>query len=204
MKDLAKGVLHLCQKHMNKERTIRIRNEYIPIDPRAWDNEFDIEVTVGLGTGNEDQKTAMMLQVSAKQEQILQQLGPNNPIVNITQYVNTLKKIAETAGFRDTDQFFNSGPEVEQAMAAQAAEGQQAPNPVEMEFQIEQQKLQNQLALQREKITAEMQFEREKFAQEMELRRQELAAELELRRQKLAADVQLDVQSSISDNLPRV
>lgn len=204
MKDLAKGVLHLCQKHMNKERTIRIRNEYVALDPRAWDNEFDIEVTVGLGTGNEDQKTAMLLQVSAKQQELLQQLGLNNPIVSVTQYVNTLKKIAETAGFRDTDQFFNSGPEVEQALAMQAAEGQQGPNPVEMEFQVEQQKLQNQLTLQREKIAAELEFEREKFAAEMQLRQQELAAELELRRQKLAADVQLDVQSSISDNLPRV
>jgi hypothetical protein len=196
MKDLAKGVLHLCQKHMNKERTIRIRNEYIPIDPRAWDNEFDIEVTVGLGTGNEDQKTAMMLQVSAKQEQILQQLGPNNPIVNITQYVNTLKKIAETAGFRDTDQFFNSGPEVEQAMAAQAQQAQQPQ--VNAEVELERQKMEMQVQLQREKAAAELQLQREKFKAELELRRRELELELQLRQQKMA------MGGSISENLPRV
>lgn len=196
MKDLAKGVLHLCQKHMDKERTIRIRNEYVALDPRAWDNEFDIEVTVGLGTGNEDQKTAMMVQVAGKQEQIMQQLGLNNPIVSVTQYVNTLKKIAESAGFRDTDQFFNSGPQVEQALAAQAQQKQQQqPN---QEMELERQKIEMQAQLQREKAAAELQLQREKFEAELELRRRELELELQLRQQKLA------MGGGVSTNLPRV
>jgi len=204
MKDLAKGVLHLCQKHMSKERTIRIRNEYVALDPRAWDNEFDIEVTVGLGTGNEDQKVAMLAQISGKQQEILQQLGPSNPIVSVSQYVNTLKKIAESAGFKDTDQFFRSGAEVDQALAAQAEQQSQG-NParaieqqkLQMQMQLDQQKLQMQMELQREKATAELALEREKFAAEIALRRDELNAELSLREQKIA------LGGSVSANLPR-
>ena len=204
MKDLAKGVLHLCQKHMSKERTIRIRNEYVALDPRAWDNEFDIEVTVGLGTGNEDQKVAMLAQISGKQQEILQQLGPSNPIVSISQYVNTLKKIAESAGFKDTDQFFRSGAEVDQALAAQAEQQSQGNSAMEieqqklqMQMQLDQQKLQMQMELQREKATAELALEREKFAAEIALRRDELQAELSLREQKIA------LGGSVSTNLPR-
>ena len=141
---------------------------------------------------------------SGKQQEILQQLGPSNPIVSVSQYVNTLKKIAESAGFKDTDQFFRSGAEVDQALAAQAEQQSQGNSAMEieqqklqMQMQLDQQKLQMQMELQREKATAELALEREKFAAEIALRRDELQAELSLREQKIA------LGGSVSTNLPR-
>lgn len=188
-RDLARGVLALLQKHQDEERVVRIRGEFVSIDPRAWVNGFDMSIDVGLGNGREDEKMAMLLQVLGKQEQLLQQLGPNNPVVKPSQYVNTLKRIAEMAGFKDTSQFFNSGEEVDQALAQSAQDDQG--NSVEM------QKLQAELQLKREKMQAELALEREKMQMEIELRRQELQAELQLRQQKLAYG------GSVSDNLPR-
>lgn len=188
-RDLAKGVLALLQKHQDKERVVRIRGEFVSIDPREWVNGFDLSIDVGLGNGREDEKMAMLLQILGKQEQLLQQLGPNNPIVKPSQYVNTLKRIAEMSGFKDTAQFFNSGEEVDRALAEAASQDQG--NSAEM------QKAQAELQLKREKMQAELALEREKMQMEIELRRQELQAELQLRQQKLAFG------GNVSDNLPR-
>ena len=193
-RDLAKIVLLLCQKHMDKGRVIRIRNEYVPVDPRGWDNEFDVSVEVGLGNGKEDEKLQMLLQVASKQEQLIGQLGMNNPVVKPSQYVNTLNKIIEMAGFKDTSQFFNSAEQIDQILAQQQAAQQQGG--ASPEFELERQKLQADIALEREKMMMEMQLEREKFEQQLALRREELQAELDLRQQKIA------LGGDVSTNLP--
>lgn len=195
-RDLAKIVLHLCQKHMTKERVIRIRNEYVAIDPRAWENEFDVSVEVGLGNGKEEDKMAMLLQVAGKQEQLIQTLGMSNPVVKPSQYVNTLSKIIEMAGFKDTSQFFNSAEQIDQILAQQE-QSQSQQGGMSQEFEIERQKLQADIALEREKMMLELELEREKFAQTMQLRREELQAELDLRAQKLSFG------GEVSTNLPK-
>ena len=192
-KDLCFNILHLIQKHQDKEVTVRIRNEYVDIDPRAFDNEFDLEIDVGLGNGVEAEKMNMLVSIAGKQEQILQTLGASNPIVSTTQYVNTLKKIAEMAGFKDTDQFFNSGVEVERSIQeAQQAQQQQ------QNVDTDRLKAEADIALKREKMRAEIELEREKIQLELELRKAEFEAELSLRRQKLA------LGGEVSSNLPRV
>jgi hypothetical protein len=200
-RDLAKTVLHLCQKHMDEERIIRIRNEYIPIDPSEWENEFDMSVDVGLGNGREDEKMAMLLQIAGKQEQLIQTLGMDNPIVKPSQYVNTLQKIIEMGGFKDSNQFFNSPEQMDELLAeqqqAQNSPDPNAPDPMAMEAQLEREKFEAEIALKREKMMLDIELEREKAQQMLALRREELQAELDLRRQKIA------LGGDVSLNLPR-
>ena len=176
VKSLFKGILHLVTKYDNKPRIVRLRNDFVPIDPREWTSEYDVVVQVGLGTADDEQKIAFLTQIAAKQEQILMQLGPNNPVVSMAQYVNTLRSIAEIGGFKDADMFFSSPQQI----------------------QMQQQQMEAELALKREKMQADIQLERERMTMEMELRRQELQAEAELRMAKAVTD------SQISTNLPRV
>tara|TARA_R100000654_G_scaffold9756_1_gene22165 strand:- start:12951 stop:14747 length:1797 start_codon:yes stop_codon:yes gene_type:complete len=191
VKDLFKGILHLVLKHDNKPKVFRLRNSFVPINPAEWKSQFDIIVQVGLGTTDDETKIAFLTQVAAKQEQILTQLGPQNPIVSIEQYVNTLRSIAEIGGFKDVDQFFNSPQMIRQQMMMQQAQ-QQAPQPDPKLVELEQ-----EMALKRQRMEMEIQLEREKMVMEMELRRQELQAEAELRVAKAVTD------SDISTNLPR-
>ena len=192
MKSLFKGILHLLTKYDNKPRTIRLRNNFVPINPAEWDSEFDVVVQVGLGTTDDETKIAFLTQIAAKQEQIMMQLGPNNPIVSMPQYVSTLRSIAEIGGFKDADQFFNSPEMIQQQMMMQQQQQQPAgPDP-------EIVKLEQEMALKRERMQMEIQLEREKMQLEMELRRQELQAEAELRVAKAVTDAE------ISTNLPRV
>jgi len=194
VKSLFKGILHLVTKYDNKPRIVRLRNNFVPIDPREWTSEFDVVVQVGLGTADDEQKIAFLTQIAAKQEQILMQLGPNNPVVSMSQYVNTLRSIAEIGGFKDADQFFASPQQIQMQQQQQQQQPPQ-PNP---EVAMKQQQMEAELALKREKMQADIQLEREKMTMEMELRRQELQAEAELRMAKAVTD------SQISTNLPRV
>ena len=194
-RDLAKTILHLCQKHMDEERIIRIRNEYIPIDPSEWENEFDMSVDVGLGNGREDEKMAMLLQIAGKQEQLIQTLGMDNPIVKPSQYVNTLQKIIEMGGFKDSNQFFNSPEEMDELLAQQE-QSKNSIDPATQELQLEKQKMEAEIALKREKMMLDIELEREKAQQMLALRREELQAELDLRRQKIA------LGGDVSMNLP--
>jgi hypothetical protein len=50
-------------------------------------------------------KMSMLSQLAGKQEQILQTLGPNNPLVTLQQYANTLTRTIEMAGFKDASNF---------------------------------------------------------------------------------------------------
>ena len=41
------------------------------IDPREWDNMYNVNINVGLGNGTGDEKIAMLQMILAKQEQVL-------------------------------------------------------------------------------------------------------------------------------------
>ncbi len=49
------------------------------------------DISVGLGTGNKQEQMAMLAMILDKQERILQQFGPANPLVTVGQYRETLE-----------------------------------------------------------------------------------------------------------------
>ena len=212
MKDLFKGILLLTTKYQQNERVIRLRNKFVPIDPREWDSEFDVVVNVGLGTADDEQKIAFLTQIAAKQEAILEKLGPDNPLCNLQQYATTLREIAEMGGFKDSGKFFNDPQMVAQMVEqkkAQAAQQSQQPNPQMQMLQLEQQKAQADIQIAQQKAEADIAIKREKAAADLRLAEQKQAAELEMRREELSLESQLRAAKAITDaeistNLPRV
>ena len=126
MKPLFKGILELLSTHQSKERMVRLRNEWTPIDPRAWDAGMDVVVNVGLGNGSSQERMQYLSLISGKQEQILQTLGADNPLVEMAQYRNTMAKMVELAGFKDAGMFFK---EVQPLSPEQKAMMQQQKKP---------------------------------------------------------------------------
>jgi hypothetical protein len=82
----------------------------VPVDPRVWDATMDCEASVGLGSGLTDEKLAVLANVAGQQKEILEKLGPDNPLVGLGQFRNTLAKMLEVAGFKDSNQFFKPIP----------------------------------------------------------------------------------------------
>ena len=215
VRTLFQGILQLLCKYQDKPTLMRMRGKYIPIDPRAWSNEYDVDISVGLGTGNKAEQMTMLQMVLAKQEAILQQFGPANPLCTVGQYRNTLGRFIEAAGFTDSAEFFKEvTPEIEQQLAQPQ---QQQPDPTvqaliqqsqaqiqiaqqkaQADVQAAQQKAQADIALQREKAAADIQIQREKAAASLQLKQEELAAEIQLKSAQLGADITRSV------NIPSV
>ncbi len=195
---LFRGILHLVTKYQNKEKIIRLRNQFVPMNPREWESSYDVQINVGLGTAQRDQQIMFLSQIAQKQEQVLMQMGANNPMVSMSQYRNTLAKIAELSGFKDASQFFAPSEQIEAAMAQQAQAAAQAGPQQDPAIALEMQKMQAKMQMEQQKMQMEFDLKRENMAAELELRRQELEFERQLRLEQIRSGL------DASTNLPRV
>ena len=171
MKKLFKGILFLVTTHQDKARMVRMRNEWVAIDPRHWDAGMDATINIALGNGDTNERMQALMMILAKQEQILQQLGPTNPLVTPQQFSNTLRKIVELSGFKDASSYFNDIPADYVPPAPP-----QKPSAEELLAQV-----------QAESIRADIQ----KKAAELELKRQQMVLEDDLKRDQMAQDLYL-------------
>jgi hypothetical protein len=194
MKKLFKVILQLSVKHQDKPRMVRLRNDWVQVDPRSWDATMDVAINVGMGTGDTEQKMQMLGMISGKQEQALMQMGPMNPLVTPGQYANTLRKMVELAGFKDASQFFNAIPADYQP--PQATEPPK-PSPEEMLAQVQVQSIQAdiqkkaaQLDLDRQKMMMDDDRERDKMDTDKFIK----LRELELKYGAVINEQQLNVQ----------
>lgn len=109
-KTLYQKILRLVVKHQFGEAMVRLRGRMVPVDPRPWNAEMDVQINVGLGTSLPRERAAVLAQFAQKQEQILETMGPDNPLVSLHQYSNTLRKLLELAGIEDTARHISKVP----------------------------------------------------------------------------------------------
>lgn len=172
MKKLFKGILFLVVTHQDKARMVRMRNEWVAMDPRHWEASMDASINIGLGNGDMNERRQALMMILAKQEQILQQLGPTNPLVTPQQFSNTLRKIVELSGFKDASSYFQDIP----ADYVPPAPPAPKPSPEEILAQV-----------QAESIKADIQ----KKAADLELQRQQMIMDDDLKRDQMAQDLYL-------------
>jgi hypothetical protein len=188
VKDLFEKILQLLCKYQDKARVIRLRGKYVSIDPREWVNGFDISINVGLGTGNKQEQMTMISMVLAKQEEILKTIGVNNPLVDLGQYRNTLGRFIESAGFKDSSEFFK---EISPEQLQQIAQPQQEQAPVDPAVQAYMAQAQAQMQINEAKAQQEMQLAQQKAQSDIELQMAKAQAEIQLKREKATADLEL-------------
>jgi hypothetical protein len=182
---LFRGILHLLCKYQDKAKIVRINGEFIPFDPREWKTNYNVNINVGLGTGQRQEQLATMQMILAKQEQILQQYGLSNPLVNIKQYRDTLAKFIHMAGFKDSTEFMN---EITPEMNAQLSQPQpEKPDPNTQAAQVLAQVEREKAELKAQTDAAKLQLDRE----QMQLKAQQQALELQQKEVQQTADLAL-------------
>ncbi len=142
--DLYKGILRLLVTHKDetRRRIVRLRGDYIAVDPDKWDATMDVRVNVALGTGLVEDKLQILSVILEKQEALMQ---GGAPIVSWRGIRTTLEKIVELAGFPTGDEFFEVwGPEEQQTFDQQQAEAGEQPGPEEQLVMIEAQRVQQE------------------------------------------------------------
>jgi hypothetical protein len=190
---LYRGLLRTVIENQDGPRMVRLRGKYVEVDPRAWDADMDVVVSVGLGSGlMPEDRLALLGMIAAKQEQALLS-SPNNPLVKLSNYRNTLARITEGAGYRNAAEFWQEiDPAQEQAAEAAAAQAaSQAPkDPNAALAQAEIAKAQLLAQTAKERLQAEMQVK----AAEHALAQAEFEFKKTMEQAKLAAEIALQTQ----------
>lgn len=137
-----KQILKLIVKHQDRPRTIRLRDEWVEMDPRSWNAGMDVTINIGLGTGSRDRDMAMLNQILNVQIAMTDRLAQGGfaaqAVDMIPKIVTTAIKLSESAGVKNPEQFWPEiKPEQIEQMKAQALQP-----PVDPKIELEKQKLQ--------------------------------------------------------------
>tara|TARA_R100001463_G_scaffold16126_3_gene41954 strand:- start:2684 stop:4822 length:2139 start_codon:yes stop_codon:yes gene_type:complete len=178
MQQLFKLVNGLVIKHQDAQAMYRLNNQFVTVDPRYWDADKDMIVNVAISKSSDEEKSALLAQMAGKQEQILQIMGVNNPLVSLQQYSNTLTKIIEMAGFKDAQAFINT-----QVPPMPPQPEQQQPDAAEMLAQAEMQKAQ----VQAQKAMIDAETDRMKIIMDDDRDRDKAEANIRLKAAELNA-----------------
>ena len=210
MKRLFQLMLHVSIKNSPDEQMMRLNGEFISVDPQVWNSSMDMQINVGLGTGQEDVKAAALMQTFQTQQQIWQTYGPTNGLVTMTMMRNTLADTLALSGIKNADRYYAPmSPESEAQLMAQMAEqaaqaaaqsGQQGDPVAEAMVTSEQIKAQAKMQGDQMRMQGKMQGDQIKLQAEMQVK----AAQMQSAQGKELADLQLkyrELQSS--DDLNR-
>ena len=188
LRKLFTGVLKLVVENQDRARMVRLRNKFVPIDPRSWDSKMDVVVNVGVGDGTIEDRINILNQVASRQEMIITQQGPSNPVVSIPQYTNTLTKMLQLAGIKDSQNYFNQLPADFKLPEPPAPK----PTPEEMLAQVQAQAIQADI----QKKAAELQLDREKALLADDRERDRIEQDGILRRYELELKYGVQIQSA--------
>jgi hypothetical protein len=83
---------------------VRLRNQWVPIDPRGWANRYDLTMSVGLGSGSKEQ----FLRGSAVLGQMMKDIlaSPYGRIVSEENVYNFARYTADAVAPKKADLFF--------------------------------------------------------------------------------------------------
>ncbi len=138
---------------------------------------MDMVVNIALGRGSDEMRLMGLQGIMALQQQVIEKYGPSNPLVDLSQFRNTLAQMTTLQGFMDASQFWKEiNPQAVQAFMQQMAAAGNKPDPATMLAQVEAEKIKADIVI---------------AAAKQELERQKAAAQADLERDKLFVDAML-------------
>ena len=170
---------NLIIKHQDKADVFRLEGKFIPVDPRYWNTDKDMVVNVAISKSSDEEKFQVLSMLAVKQEQIMQTMGQQNPLVTLQQYSHTLTRMIELAGFQDAQSFIST------EVPPMPPQGQEPPKKDPAEMLAEAEIIKAQVSAQTAMINAET--DRMKIIMDDDRNRDEKEAEIRLKAAELSA-----------------
>lgn len=174
VKEMVLRVHSLLLRYQDKQRMIRMKGKFVPINPQEWRERTDLTVKVGLGTGNEEDRQNKLMLISQLQANLLAPQG----MVGATQAHSLFTDIAKTLGFDNPDKYAMS------PNSQEFAQKMQQPPPQDPRIAIDQAKMQ----MEGQQAQAQMQINMQLEQMKAEAKLQEVQANLELQSSNDARD----------------
>jgi hypothetical protein len=182
VKDIALLLHGLVIRHQDKPMVLKLRNQWVSVDPSSWKRRYSCSVNVGLGSGTQEEKRGNLMLMGQ-----VQQAAAQAGIVLPENVYNLATEMAEVLGFPTAGKFFTdpSSPHFQQM---QAQKQQQGPDPKVQAAQINA-----QANVQRAQITAQGDMQQIQAQQQMHTQELILKANIEKQKADAAmAKVQMD------------
>jgi len=223
MKKVFRLIIQLYARHQKESEMIRLRGKVVEVNPRQFDSGMDLTVNVGLGTGQREAKTSILMFALQQQKETLASTpdGQENEITSPQQVVNTLDKILALHDIKNEGQFFKNPPgpppppppdPAEAAAAAAQAEAevkgqveiQKAQIKAESDLQVALIQQQTELAKSlganeakalQDKINGQIKESQARQDALLKLREQDLEAMLEVRGQNIEAAKDIEMKN---------
>ncbi len=188
-----KIILSLVSRYQNRERIVRLRNTWVAMDPREWDSEMDLRVSVGLGIGDRESQT-----LSAFKLLELQKMAFEQGFATPANMMETAEIIVGAMGFKGVERFFTlpAVPQVQDGMKPTSSPWQSDADRLAAQQAA---LMQNQASLKQAELAQKMQEDAIKFEQDRQLKELELQHKFRVDQMKLENEMILKREEAAQD-----
>jgi hypothetical protein len=200
IKTLFQLVHQITLLHTRKAEMIRLRGEWVPIDPRTWVKRNDLQIAMTFGMGDRTSQVAVLKEIGLIQAQAMQ-IGLATP-KNI---YNTLARMVKTVGYKDVTEFLTDPetappkpPQVDPKIQLEQMKQQAEIHKFQATQQMEVQKFQAEQTMQQEMQRLKMEFEQRQSEMELQLQASNDARDSE--RESLKAQYESQIEQMRIEN----
>jgi hypothetical protein len=188
VKDLFYAILENVQKYQDHSKVIRLKNEWVQMDPREWTSKFDMSVTVGLGTGSKESQLMALNEETQYQAAAIQ---AGLPIVTPENIYNLRMKALEAKNIKGGDLFYTHPSKMPPPQPQQ--------NPDAIKLQLEDMKRQGKEQLQQQKAQNDMVKQEQKQSHEQQKMEMQAMIDAALQANEQRAQAQQQAQQQVGD-----
>jgi hypothetical protein len=178
IEDLARIVHELILKGGHKKEIVRLKGEWVEVDPAQWKKRSDFKISVGFASGNKDAMVQRLMMIAQNQYQALE-LGL--PIVEPQNLHETMLELTKASDFSSPERFWTDPKTAEPKP--------QPPNPDLMKLQLEGTVKEAELEMAQEQSATDAQLKQA----ELQLKAQEAAQKLEIEKYKIDTDARVRI-----------
>jgi|DEB0MinimDraft_6_1074348.scaffolds.fasta_scaffold00263_10 hypothetical protein len=197
VKRLYRKVHQLIRMCPDIAHAVKLRGQWISVDPTQWRERTDMTVNVGLGFNNKQQTIQMAVQLLQIQREAMQA-----GLADKEELYNTLEKLINAADFGDVGEYFiKPGSERDQMLMQQQQEmaAQAPPDPAMIVAQAQSQAYQmdSQTKAQKAQSDAQLAMAKEQNATQIKAQELQLAYEqLQYDREKFQVEKGIEAEES--------
>jgi len=183
------ALLHgTIRKHGQSQQTVRLRNAWVAVDPRAWKTREDMTINVGLGSGGKAQQFAQLMALANIQKELI--AGGKASMVGDRELYNTATELTRIMGHKNPGRFFNDptavNPQTGQLLHPPPAPPAPPPDPKLLALQARAQA--DQLAAAHRAQAEQQRMQADAIHQQVKMQ-----AEIELAKMKAELDAKMKV-----------
>ena len=158
-KDMFRRIHKDLRSGPHRDLAMKLRNQWVAVNPRQWKTRTDLTVAVGMGTGDRDTIREGMMLLAQTQEKML---AAGMPMVGMQEVRATAEKVMSTYGIEDIPPYIKDPSQIP---PEQPKEPEQDPRMAiaMQQMQMQQQKQQQDFELKKYEIDLKHQRELEKL-----------------------------------------